>query len=663
MHETRAHAANKIAAGQGHHRHAHPERLQRRGAAVVGQRVQGDVHIAILLHHRVQPGRAAHQQALAANAVRGKQIGKTRLHCRVAQRGCFEQQERTRQRQQHACPQRDGRRRELHGVVERGKHQRRIGRARRGQRVVVGRRPAKHAAGQLRNAFAEEFRVRRRADRGITNQPVHRAQAGGMRVAQKARLHRRRTQRKHTQPMRRSVPSQVNQDVHLITKNSPLQLAVVQTRRFEPALGADLRLARVLVVHGAGVIDADFQLRRVEVLQHRQHENIHRVLAVKVTRHEPDAQAPPGRFVVGKICSLRYRSFNRRAQLAMALGHFSRRERVLVEQGHGDAGGHARERVAPGVVGRLQNIEVAPGVAHAPAQAGIEQTGLGMVRILRKHLAQAVTAIGQLIHLGLDLCQRQQDRHVAGPVHKRLLQHVNRFLPVVVGINATRQRLQKIRIRRQRGTRKSLLGGGDIANAQQRLAQVHHGAKTHGPDVEQARQGRHRARCITGVQAPYAQPVQRLARHRLQRLRLPHGVGGSVSLHRAAHLAQPRQVKPAQPVARAVCRLRRKALGQRRRLRQARTPEQGIAARAVLPAPDLQRLQLRCQTGIQAQRLACCVAGLPGQREAGVGACQIQPQHRLPRVLAQVQPPLTDFVAISQFLIRTHRCAPFGSAE
>ena len=148
--------------------------------------------------------------------------------------------------------------------------------------------------------------------------------------------------------------------------------------------------------------------------QHRQHENIHRVLAVQVARHVADAQALAGAAGMGKHRVRKNCRFNRRAQAAVQVGHLGAGHGIVVQRRHGHAGGDARERVCACCKRCLQAGQMALGVAHAALQARAQQARLQIVGCQRVQAAQALAAVGQGIHLRLNFGQRQQDRHTVG---------------------------------------------------------------------------------------------------------------------------------------------------------------------------------------------------------------------------------------------------------
>ena len=393
-HEARPHARDEVGARQRDHRHPHPQRLQAGGAAVVRRGVERDVDVAVLLHHVGQAARASENQPIGADALGREQRGKAGLHLGVFQRRRLEQQLSARQGLQHPRPQRDGSRRQLHRVVERAQAQHSAGLARRGQRVSVDRRPAKYAAGQLGDALAEQVAVLGRADHRVADQPVDRRQTGRVRVAQERGLHRRRAHREHAEPVGRGVAAQVDQQVDAVGDDGTLQRAVVQRSSLDPAVGAALGLAGVLVVHRPGVVDTDLEAGMVQPQQHRQHEDVDRVLAVQVASDQAQPQPPLGQLGVGKIGLALHGGLDRRAKTAVQRGDLGRGQRVLVQRSHRDARRQPRQRVAAGRVSRLQRRQVARSVAHPALQPGLEQPRIGVAGVDHPQPGQRGAAIG-----------------------------------------------------------------------------------------------------------------------------------------------------------------------------------------------------------------------------------------------------------------------------
>ena len=146
------------------------------------------------------------------------------------------------------------------------------------------------------------------------------------------------------------------------------------------------------------------------------------------------------------------------------------------------------------------------------------------------------------------------------------------------------------------GVAKSLLCSHHMAHPQQRLAKVHHGAKAHRSNIEQARESRNGAGRILGAEPPHAQPVQGFAGHGLQALRLRQlmpsgfGVGKFLWLQDVLHA---RQVKPSQPIARILRQAVGKTLGQGVGIGWRHTAEPGVCGKRVLPWAQFKGLQLR----------------------------------------------------------------------
>jgi hypothetical protein len=171
-----------------------------------------------------------------------------------------------------------------------------------------------------------------------------------MRIAEEGRLQRCGTQREEAEAMRRGVAGEVDEQVDPVGEDRLLQRFVVEPGRLEPAIGGVSGPASVGVVHAAGVIEADFEAPPIMPQENRQHEQIDRVLAMQIAGDVADAQAALAarrrRAGVGEVGLFDHRRFDRRAEAAMQRGDFAGRQAVVVERGHGDAGGQARERVA-----------------------------------------------------------------------------------------------------------------------------------------------------------------------------------------------------------------------------------------------------------------------------------------------------------------------------
>ncbi len=471
-----------------------------------------------------------------------------------------------------------------------------------------------------------------------------------MRVAEEGRLYRRGAQGEQSKAVRRGVAGEVDEDVHLIGENRLLQRRIVKGRRFAPAIGTASRLAGVGVVHVAGVVDGDLETAMVVAQEHRQHEEIDRVLPVQVAGDVADAQAPSGRACVREVGFLGHRGFDRRAQAAMQGGDVGRRQLVVIERGHRHARGEARQRVAAGI-GGLQGGEVSPRIAHPPVQSGFEQGRFRVRGRQRLETLEARAAVGEGIDLRLDAGQREPGRDVLRAQRERLVEDGDRLLPVVVRIDARREVEQEVRVGRQRGAAEGFLGGRDVADAQQGFAEIHHRTVAQGADVDQAGEGGDRALGVAGVQAPDAEPVQALAGDRFERrgARQRLGVGGRRCrrLGRGRLLGNERlqfvqtgEVQPGQPVPRAGARSRRELLDQGAGLRQRRPAELRVACRGILPGTEVEGVELRSQIRIAAQRLPGGIAGLPGQGMVSIVGGECEPHTGLPGGRAQLPPKL-----------------------
>ena len=94
-------------------------------------------------------------------------------------------------------------------------------------------------------------------------------------------------------------------------------------------------------MHGAGVEHRDRELVAIEALQQRQHEEIHRVLAVEVAGDQADAQGAIGIAVVGEGAGGGERLLDSGAELAVLGGDLLGAAVIDVEGGHGDGRGQA----------------------------------------------------------------------------------------------------------------------------------------------------------------------------------------------------------------------------------------------------------------------------------------------------------------------------------
>lgn len=101
--------------------------MQRRGAAVVGHRVEGDVDVAVLGHHVAQAHRATERHALGCHAQRKQALAERRLSRRIGKARRLEHQAGLGQLGQDARPQPERVRRQLGHVVEGAEGQRAFG--------------------------------------------------------------------------------------------------------------------------------------------------------------------------------------------------------------------------------------------------------------------------------------------------------------------------------------------------------------------------------------------------------------------------------------------------------------------------------------------------------------------------------------------------------
>ena len=260
----------------------------------------------------------------------GELLDKTGLHIGIGERRRFQQQARVGNRFEHFGPEGDGLWRELHGVVEGAEDGCCVGRSRRRQRVVVHGRPAEDAVRQLRQTFAVEVGVRRRGDHAVADQPVDAGESGRVGIAQEGGLHRGGALGKDAQPMRGGVSGQVDQNVDPVGQDGLMQRGVVQAGGLPPMIGAGLRLPGVFVVHGAGVVEGDFELSVVVALEQRQQEQVDRVLAMQVAGNVADAQSALRAFVVVECVVPHDAAFYRGAEFAVQRGDLSGHEMVLI---------------------------------------------------------------------------------------------------------------------------------------------------------------------------------------------------------------------------------------------------------------------------------------------------------------------------------------------
>jgi hypothetical protein len=264
---------------------------------------------------------------------------------------------------------------------------------------------------------------------------------------------------------------------------------------------------------------------------------------------------------------------------------------------------------------------------------------------------EARAAVGEGIDLGLDARQGEPGRDVLRAQGKRLVEDGDRFLPVVVRIDARREVEQEVGVGRQRGAAEGFLGGGDVADAQQGFAEIHHRTVAQRADVEQTGESGDGAFGVAGVEAPDAEPVQAFAGDRFERrgARQRLGVGGRSRrrLRRRRLLGSERlqfvqtgEVQPGQPVAGAGARSRRELVDQGAGLRQSRPAKLRVACRGIRPGTEVEGFELWPHGRVAAQRLPGGMAGLPGQGMASIVGGECEPHAGLPGGCAQLPPTL-----------------------
>ena len=137
--------------------------------------------------------------------------------------------------------------------------------------------------------------------------------------------------------------------------------------------------------------------------------------------------------------------------------------------------------------------------------------------------------------------QLHQGGDVAGLEVEGALEHGDRLLPVVLGVDALGEQAQKGGIGGGRRPREGLLGGGAVAEAQQGLTEIEHRAVALGPQVNQLGEGSGGPLGIAGLQAPDAQPVEGFT---------GDGFGGLGLADGGGLIAPAGEQQPAQPVGR-----------------------------------------------------------------------------------------------------------------
>ena len=127
----------------------------------------------------------------------------------------------------------------------------------------------------------------RRIGVGIAQAIVHGAHAGGIRIAQKSHLQRRRFARKKQQPVAARVAGQIHQNVDCIALDQGCRLRIVQRADVAPAMPVH---AQAGLGYGRIAIAADCIRTALVLLQEGMNE-IGRRMSEKIGRHIADAQA------------------------------------------------------------------------------------------------------------------------------------------------------------------------------------------------------------------------------------------------------------------------------------------------------------------------------------------------------------------------------------
>src|SRR5580658_3912754 len=113
------------------------------------------------------------------------------------------------------------------------------------------------------------------------------------RIAQIGRLHWRRPQREHSQPVAVRVSVQVDQDIATVGANQAGRLPVVHLRNRSPVAGGPLQPAGHRVGEGSAVIAERFKLHAVVLQQNRFDKPRYRMTA-KIAGHVSDTKYAAG---------------------------------------------------------------------------------------------------------------------------------------------------------------------------------------------------------------------------------------------------------------------------------------------------------------------------------------------------------------------------------
>ena len=243
------HPGGMAVAQERDHRHAHPQRLAAGGGAAIGERVEGDVDLAIEPQMAGPVGDALeHPHPVRRDAGLGQPAADPLFRRAGAEAAALEQQPGAGHRGQEAPPQPDRGLAELEAVVERAEgdvaapDRRRRG----GLGGGLGRRAvAQKAARQPAQPLDRQALRTGRVGDGVDDPPVDRREPGGVGIAEPARLHRCRPPRQQRQPVALGVPGQLDQDVDAVGRDQGRHLGVAAAMDVVPAASAKRRSWRV----------------------------------------------------------------------------------------------------------------------------------------------------------------------------------------------------------------------------------------------------------------------------------------------------------------------------------------------------------------------------------------------------------------------------------
>ncbi|OYU11518.1 MAG: hypothetical protein CFE38_11500 [Comamonadaceae bacterium PBBC1] len=264
---------------------------------------------------------------------------------------------------------------------------------------------------------------------------------------------------------------QVEQQVNAVGVDALGQLRVVERGGFDPVLHALLRQAGLVVVAHACEIQKHLKTLAIELAQHWLHEDVHRMLVMKIRAHHAEFDAPPIQRWPHKTLARTGTLPQRRKQLAVQIGDLFCRQLVAVERGHGRAGGKLAllacfsGQFAVQAQGRVR-------VALPPGNGGSHALGT-------RHGSQL---LGFLQHL-LGLVHLPAFGHQVGQIPTRrgalwvqlnaLAQHSQGLLPQVVPKSHGPQTGQSGFVGRDRCLREHLQGCAVLTPSKQGLAQIH----------------------------------------------------------------------------------------------------------------------------------------------------------------------------------------------